>query len=503
MKRLYRVAWLLLMLLSLVMVAQAQDATPEAAGADFNLTYSVPAQGAISNAVPAQQWTLETISADRLSVRVERISGNLIPDVAILDANLQQLQSSYGPDRTSAAAEIENFTLPAAGAFTVQVQRKDGANGVTEGKYRLVITPLATGEDNPNNTTVLGDIVIGEPISSELTSVNWYQRYNLTAQGEDVISVSVQRVSGTLFPEVEILDANGQSVAIGYTDRSGELAQIEYYQLPGPGAYTVGVTRQSRFTGNSVGVYQLSVTLDGAGEDNPLLGGTVGEIEYGADLTGEVNARWYQDWTLTTQAGDVITVTVTRASGNLQPEVVLLGGSGQELSRGYSSTFDGFSAVIERYELDGAGSYIIRVGRASGKSGVTTGSYNLRVDLNGSGEGSPTLVGETGTVELGQAVEGELTDSRWLNSWSFSGTEGQPINVLVNRSGGTLVPLVEIRDSNGQTLTSAYYEVSQDSAVIRSYRLPGTGTYQIVVLRDGQARGFTSGAYSLRVEADE
>jgi hypothetical protein len=305
-----------------------------------------------------------------------------------------------------------------------------------------------------------------------------------------------------------VLDSNGTVLQNGYTDNGGDAAQIDRLELPSAGEYTVVVTRQSRFTGLTTGKFDLTVTLLGAGEDNPILAPAAGnEVVYGQPLKGTINARWYEDWSLIAEAGDTITLSVTSdaatsdVEGNLQPEVILLGGSGQELNHGYTER-DGASATIERYTLDTPGTYTVRVSRAQGKTGMSAGPYTLTVTLEGSGVGSAALESVSGTVELGSAIEGRVTNERWADSWTFTGEAGQVIDIEVERTEGTLIPLLAILDSNGQPLTSAYYEQTWDRAMISGYTLPSAGDYTIVVSRDGEQTGYTSGTYSLLVRPD-
>lgn len=513
-KHFSRISLTTILLLSLSIPVFAQEATPVPAAettteaapvtpVDTNLTYSVAVDSSITNNKFSEEWTLTTASPDRITVRVERTSGNLLPDVSILDANKQQITQSYGPDQTGAAAQIDNFTLPAAGTYTVLVQRQNGGTGITTGGYSLLVTPRATADTNPNNTISLGDIVAGTPINGELTATQWYQRYSYTAAGEDVIRVTAQRTGGTLYPEVEILDVNGSSLQTGYSDYTNDdTAQIDYYELPQAGAYTIVITRDRRFNGETTGTYQLDVTLLGAGESNPMMTGITGEIAYNTELTGEIGAQWYQDWTLTTDAADTLTLTVNRTSGNLQPEVILIGGSGQEITHGYTGS-TGDDAVINRYTLTGAGSYTVRVSRSQGKRGYSTGSYALSVDLIGTGEGSATLAVPVGAIENTQEQTGTITNEQWSNTWTYEGTKDQVINITVTRGGDlsdTLIAYLDIRDSNGQVLRTGYPNESRDLTELTNFTLPGTSTYQIVVYRDGKQNGFTTGDYTLTVE---
>jgi hypothetical protein len=512
MKRSQNYAICLSLLLTLLFSAAtwAQEATEEATAEttsqSTNLTYNSPVQGAIDNVNFTQIWTLQTASADRLSIMVERTDGNLIPTLDLLDPNSQVLQSSYGADETASKAIIANFTLPAGGTFQLQVGRDGGETGTTTGTYSLTVLPLGTAVDNPNNTLVIDTIQYDTPARGEISATQWISLYTLNAPASDIIQVRAERVSGTLMPEIDVRDVNGSSIGYGYLDNSGTFAETNPISLTSPGQYTIAVMRQRGFTGDTVGAYEIAVKLLGAGESSASLQGAAGTVEYDTPLTGTLSdARWYEDWQLTTEAGDTLTITVERPEsvedgvvGNLQPEVILLGGSGQELQRGYLNN-DGASAVIDRLQLDTRGSYTVRVVRSGDQRGATAGAYNLMVHLVGSGEGSPNLESVTGTIEKGTPVTGEITPARWADSWTYEATKDEQVDIKVTRLDGTLIPLLDIQDINGQSVRSAYFEASRDRAFLTGYTFPGTGTYRIVVLRERDQSGLTTGTYSLAI----
>jgi len=141
----------------------------------------------------------------------------------------------------------------------------------------------------------------------------------------------------------------------------------------------------------------------------------------------------------------------------------------------------------------------VRVSRAQGKTGYSNGGYSLMVSLIGSGVDSPKLKEASGAIENGQTQTGTITGEKWSNIWTYQGTKGQVINIKVARTSDTLNPHVDIQDSNGQTLNYGYPNVSRDGTEITNYTLPGTGTFKIVVYRDGNQTGYTTGGYSLTV----
>jgi len=348
-------------------LATEPAATEEAASDDGLIDYGEVIEGTITDQAPAQSWDFRPDTADRIRIRVERTSGNLIPDLSLVDAAGTVVGSTYGADRTGAAATLDDFTLPSGGPFEVVVTRRDGPDGATTGGFRLTVELLAAAEDAAANTTPVGTVEYGVPVSGMITPEHWQHVYTLEAEGGDRIGVTVERKGGNLWPEVEILDANAATLQYGYADRSGVSAQIDSYVLPGSGTYQIVVHRTRGFDGATTGTYALTVTLLGSGEDSARLRRPAQPLEgYDQPVQGEItNERWYEDWQLVTQAGDTITVRVQRSgddpANTLVPEVHLLGAAGQVLQYGYSDSDTYDRALIGRYTLDGPGTYTVRV----------------------------------------------------------------------------------------------------------------------------------------------
>jgi hypothetical protein len=467
-----------------------------------DLAYNTPVIGRIDNTTPEQLWPLPLTSTDRVRIVVERLAGNLIPDAVLVSAGQQDIGFSYGSEPDGASAVIENITADAAGMLNVRVSRDGGVDGQTEGFYQLTVIPLAVAADAGANAEIVGPILSGEPVTGEISAEHWQQRYTYTAQAADTIRVVGERVSGNLQPQVDVLDANGTVMSTGYVESAGDRAVTNRVSLPAAGDYTIVISRNQGFNGMTTGEYALTVEMIGSGVGSPNLSGVAGTVSYDSEVTGEITPeRWYQDWTLTTDAADRLSVTVTSDlnAGNLQPEVVLLGGSGQELTRGYTE-YSGDLAYINERTLDAPGTYTLRVSRSQGQTGETAGGYTLLVTLDGAGPTSPALSGATGSIAPGEQVAGEITNQRWADTWTISGTANESIDIVVERTSGTLYPTIEIRDLNGQVLRNSYTEPTRDRTTLQ-YTFPTTGEYQIVVVREGGQNGATSGSYTLDVTA--
>lgn len=474
------------------------------------VTYDTPVTGSIDDQTPSQNWTLTAQGADRISIKVERSDGNLIPDVTLLDNNSQTVTQSNGADETKAVALINDYTLAQANTYTVQVSRENGATGKTSGKYTLTVITLGLGADNPANTVVVGPVQYGTPVTGEIIPSHWNFAYELDGQAGDNISITAQRTSGTLVSEIELFDNNGQSLSRGFKGSLDDNSTLNSFSLTYAGKYTVAVRRENGISGDTTGGFQLTVTLLGSGEDSDRLkSATPGVIaQYNAPVQGTITgANWYQDWQFKTLAADVVTISVQRspdytqqAPNLLRPTVALLDNTGQDLNRGYPDN-TGAATSIERFDLPAAGTYTIRVGREGDKGGVTTGSYQLTVTLVGSGKDSPSLQDQPQPVTAGTPVTGQIDPVKWQQTWTFSATKDQQVSFTVTRTGGTLIPYLEIQDSNGVQQNTGYAGETADTATIENFNPQYTGDYKIVVSRDKEQDGLTTGAYSLAVTA--
>ena len=74
------------------------------------------------------------------------------------------------------------------------------------------------------------------------------------------VDVSVTRTDGTLSPMLYILDANSQQLTSAYPSDSKDSAQIQGYNLPGPGKYLIVIGRENDQGGDTNGKYRVMVS---------------------------------------------------------------------------------------------------------------------------------------------------------------------------------------------------------------------------------------------------
>ncbi len=496
---LLRLRFLVLWLVASLLLAAAATGRLNLAAAQGSKTvsYDTPVESQITDSAPQETWTLNAAAKDRISITAERTGGTLVPSIELLDSNNQRITSA-DYDSTTARAVLNQIDLPSVGTYTIMVGRYQGKDGKTSGNYKLTVGLMGAGEDNPGLKTPPKPVDYDKAVTGELTNAKWKDTWTFNATAKDVVTITANRTDGTVRPNVDLLDSAGNSINRGNLDYTGVTAKLSHFQLPGPGQYTVVVEREDKQNGLSAGKYSMTVSLDGAGPERPELLKAMGPVAVDGTVSGTLtNAKWIDDWTLNAQSKDRLRLTATRTDGSLMPVVYVFGANSQELNRG-NTDGTGSKAQVE-LTLPGPGKYEVRVGRVDNENGLTTGKYDLAVTVLGTGDDSPTFKTSAGEVKIGTPVKGTLTNAKWQDSWSLNVQNQGPVNITVQRTGGTLNPQIRLLGANQQEITSAYPDNTFAAATLNQINLPGAGQYTIIVFRRDGAGGDTSGAYELSV----
>ncbi len=122
-------------------------------------------------------------------------------------------------------------------------------------------------------------------------------------------------------------------------------------------------------------------------------------------------------------------------------------------------------------------------------------------------DGSVTLVPAGGAISLGTPTPGTLSPAGAVNQWTFYGTAGESISILLNPGGSGSNPAVlpfldwgqvSLLNSSGSSLASASSATSGAIASISGFTLPASGTYTIKV-QAPSAESSSTGNYVLAV----
>ncbi len=224
------------------------------------------------------------------------------------------------------------------------------------------------------------EVMYYRPAIGKIVDPAFQQAWTFVPDSKDRITITVDRTSDTLVPEVELHDEQDKVVVKADHDATFAHAGIVNFTLTAPGRYTVVVSRVDGKAGKTFGSYKLVVALLGTGADgmNPTV--SEGNLTLRQSRDGTLNeAKWEESWTIKTQTADPVTVIVSRLKGTLVPQVSLMDAKFNPVATGQLDA--SFSTVgITKFAVSGPGQvYFVVVSRLDGTNGGTTGDYRLLV----------------------------------------------------------------------------------------------------------------------------
>ncbi len=243
--------------------------------------------------------------------------------------------------------------------------------------------------------------------------------------------------------------------------------------------------------------YWLVNTTDRVSSGSPSspggsdLGGTA-NIRYGQTRTGSLNDRnYFDDYVFSASAGDVVTISMDKTSGNLDPMLRLYNSSGRELAENDDGG-SGRNALISRYRISSGGRYFIHALRyEAGESG----GYRLRLTRSSTSRPTatrrPTSTPQPRSISYGQSRNGNISGSETYDLYEFDAKAGDRVTIAMDRVTGTLDPVLWLFGPSG-FLVADGDSGRENSARISDFRISSSGKYRF---RAGRSGG--SGNYRL------
>ena len=475
-----------ILLLAVLLCIASFPLLPAAAQGGTQLEFGQPVEGALDDVTFRVVYAFTAAADEVISLSMTRIEGDLDPYLLLMDtAGTILAASDDGGDGRNALIPL--LRVPVEGRFFVIATRFGQEHGSTTGTYRLLLERL--GESSPDGAALqYGDSVVGR-----ITQAVPYVFYFIRAQRGDVINVSMRRTSGNLDPHLDLATAEGLILVANDDDplAEGTLdAAIRRYTVQESGVLLVVATRFGREAGDTEGSYVLTISRIPTDE----LGLTADDarlIDYGqaleGDLDGDIPARYFR---FDAQRGDVITATLTRQAGNLDPVVQLLDADLTELARDDNGG-DGVNARLPAFTLPAAGTYYL----VAQRGGQTTGTFELQ--LNGR---AGIVGGRALEIMYGASVSGMLGDEVSAEEYVFFGEQGDVISIDMERVSDDLDALVTLYDSDRKQIAFDDDGGGDQNARIARFELPRDDMYILVASRFERELGTTRGAYILTLE---
>jgi hypothetical protein len=335
----------------------------------------------------------------------------------------------------------------------------------------------------------------GESASGTLDDKTFRQIYTFEGNADEVITVTMSRIEGDLDPYLLLTDEQGTILAFSDDDGPGMDARIESKRIPASGRYFVIATRFGQEHGSTTGTYTLLL------ERVSVLVSETTTLQYGSSVVGRITPEEpLVFYFLRAQRGDVITISMHRTSGNLDPHLDLAQSNGLILvSNDDDPLVEGtLDAGINRYTVLKTGVYLIVATRFGREVGNTKGSYVLSVSQVAPDELGLTP-GDARLIDYGLPLDGTIDNDVPVRYYRFDGRRGDVIAVMMTAQSGNLDPLVKLADANLAVITQDDDSGGGKDARIAAYSLPAAGTYYLLATRAGEQAGQTSGTYTLEL----
>lgn len=348
---------------------------------DSTLTYGTQVLGRINAQTPLVFYFLSAQRGDVITITMRRTSGTLDPhlDLATVEGLVLASDDDSMAGGSTLDAAITNFTVPQRGLYLVVATRFGREAGTTEGSYVLSVSqvpPESLGTE-PGNARLID---YGATVTGSVDDAVPVRYFRFEAERGDVIAATLQREDGSLDPFLQVLDSSLNVLA--EDDNSGEDrgARLAAVTLPQRGVYYLAASRRGGIAGQTEGSFTL--TLSGR---PGLTNGRALEIMYGATVSGQISDQHYaEEYVFVGQAGDVIRISMERATGDLDPLVTLYDSERKQIAFDDDSGGEQ-NALLDRFVLPADGMYILIASRYDQMSGTTNGAYLLTLELVRSG----------------------------------------------------------------------------------------------------------------------
>ncbi len=422
--------------------------------------------GELAVADPVDQWLFYGRASEAFSVRLAAVD-----PAAKLTLRIKDRTGRVVRELADAQTEqtITTFAPPGDGVYALQV-------GGTAGPYRLEL-----GKQTPPAAQV-PQIRYGDTVPGLLASDRVVDRHSFEGQAGDRVTLRASREPGSpLDLEIELRSPSGMLIARG--DSLGtDAALLADFALPENGRYEVTVTRAGGSAGKTEG--RLNLSVQGA-KAQFALGGSLSSGKRGLGrLTDAIpEERWNYEGT----AGEVLAVTATATSGDLDTVLTVLGPDGALLAqnddpRGSLDT----NATLAAVRLPMTGTYAVIVSRIGPRNAGSGGNYEIRADRVYAfpADAAPPAV----NFGYGERRIGTISASSPRATYTFIGEAGDSADITLLHGADDAPPTLSVQDPGGAELARGTLQLAVGQTAISGLRLAVRGAYTVVITQPANAR---------------
>lgn len=503
-------------------------AAPRRQSPPVPIQYGQTVEGSIDETQTSVSYVFDAAAGDQINAVLTVTSGNLIPGLTLTTFNGTLLTTNDNSVATNIISV--SYVIPAQGAYLLNVTAAAGSGAGTTGIFQLT---LAQGiiASTPPDSTEAAETPIGVPTTdtvieeTEIPSVSPTSSIPAAISDDRLqvirigTSVSATLGEGNNFNLYAFEGRAGQSINVASTNTGFQPLLVLYQSdftelfrsqpgtalntaLPQDGLYFIAAAVLQDGDG---GVYGFNLSERGASTTDSTLS-TSDTLAYGDTANGAIsNTVPLQRYRFQGAAGDIVTITMSAVSGDLDSYLLLADTSGTSIAQN-DNVIEGTTDAELTVTLPEDREYFIIATRRGQEQGITAGNFILtlasdsppRVLPSGSGqlpaefEGLPQL-------NYGQSIGGEINNAAFINFYVFYGEQGDHVEINME-STSTLDPLLILLDDGRIPLAEHDDLTDTNKNSLIEFQLPRTGYYAVVATRFDQAEGLSQGTYELSLE---
>ncbi|MCU0496315.1 MAG: PPC domain-containing protein [Anaerolineae bacterium] len=366
-------------------------------------------RGLITTGNYYQTYTFDGTANDIVSLSMTALDGNLDTLLLVFDQDGRIIADNddiIAADNTN--SQISNLRLPFTGTYTVLATRYGKDVGGTEGNYEIVLSgatnnlpqeiidlnlPQGAFEVTLTwNTNADLQLIVRDPagnaVFDDARTVNSGGRLVSTGNINCTVSATTPPTYYTYWPEGRLLGGSYE-IDVWFQNECGDTTPVTatlYIEVNGE------LLLVEQFTIQEDQHYLTSMVVDNAGFASLGTGGILGGLEtidftaeegipmsYGDTQNGTIIPQNKFDvYEFTGEAGDVISITLTRVNGSLDPLLYLVGPDGFQIAEN-DDIIPGRNrnSAISEVTLPIDGTYRIIATHYGTVFGGTTGGYTL------------------------------------------------------------------------------------------------------------------------------
>ncbi len=327
-------------------------------------------------------------------------------------------------------------------------------------------------------------------ISGMLNDDNPRDVFTVDGLRGEVIRFELRATEGDLDPVLGVFDDSGR-MTLWQDDSAGATGIARDLTMEKTGRYFVVVGRFAFGLGATAGGYELRMTRKG------VLSERGSALRYGDSVIGTIsNASAEVYYTFQAEQGDILTISMARSSGTLDPFLRVVDGDRFVIAENDDQHSETRNARIDSLIIERGGAYIVMATRYDDSAG----SFVLSIEEAAhSGTGSSRLAPLP--IGYGETRTSTLSNQQFERFYAFQATADDVITIDMLRGGsGDLDSYLILTDSDYQSIAEDDDSGDGQNARIIDFLVPADGKYHIIATRyDGRA-GATSGEYRLSLD---